>query len=259
MPTRARSFGRFVFGSLTLMPSTTLLPSWNGSSALTTLISVDLPDPDGPQTTITSPFSTLVVQLVSTWKLPYHLETSLISIIGMAFRSLTDDGNLLLQYLHDVRQREAHEEIDERREQVHFNEATVALRDLRRRAEKVGDRKHVHERRVLKQNDRLREQNRNHVAERLRQNNLRHRLPVIRRLEQRERDHRRRDGADLDRRRRSDDPRADVRHQEVEPEDDEQQRNRPHQVDIARCRQRQPFVRRKPHHREQRSEDDAAK
>jgi hypothetical protein len=47
-------------------------------------MSVDLPDPDGPQTTITSPFSTLVVQSVSTWKLPYHFDTFLISIIGMA-------------------------------------------------------------------------------------------------------------------------------------------------------------------------------
>ncbi len=83
MPTRARSFGRLVFGSLTLMPSTTMSPFWNGSSALTALISVDLPDPDGPQTTITSPFSTFVVQSASTWKLPYHLDTSRISIIGM--------------------------------------------------------------------------------------------------------------------------------------------------------------------------------
>jgi hypothetical protein len=48
MPTRARSFGRSVFGSLTWMPSTTMSPFWNGSSALTTLISVDLPEPDGP-------------------------------------------------------------------------------------------------------------------------------------------------------------------------------------------------------------------
>jgi hypothetical protein len=39
---------------------------WNGSSALTHLMSVDLPEPDGPQTTITSPFSTAVVQSVST-------------------------------------------------------------------------------------------------------------------------------------------------------------------------------------------------
>ena len=40
-------------------------------------MSVDLPEPDGPQTTTTSPFSILVVQSVSTWKLPYHLLTSL--------------------------------------------------------------------------------------------------------------------------------------------------------------------------------------
>ena len=43
---------------------------------------VDLPLPEGPQTTTTSPFSTLVVQSVSTWKLPYHLLTFLIEIIG---------------------------------------------------------------------------------------------------------------------------------------------------------------------------------
>ena len=34
------------------------------------LMSVDLPEPDGPQTTTTSPFSTLVVQLVSTVNAP---------------------------------------------------------------------------------------------------------------------------------------------------------------------------------------------
>ena len=82
MPTRARSFGRLVFGSAIEMPSTTTSPFWNGSSALTHLISVDLPDPDGPQTTTTSPFSMLVVQSVSTWKLPYHLETFLMSIMA---------------------------------------------------------------------------------------------------------------------------------------------------------------------------------
>ena len=38
-------------------------------------MSVDLPLPEGPHTTITSPLSTSVVQSVSTWKLPYHLET----------------------------------------------------------------------------------------------------------------------------------------------------------------------------------------
>ena len=69
-------------GSAIEMPSTTTSPFWNGSSALTVLMSVDLPDPDGPHTTTTSPFSMLVVQSVSTWKLPYHLLTFLMSIIG---------------------------------------------------------------------------------------------------------------------------------------------------------------------------------
>ena len=68
MPTRARSFGRSVLGSLTLMPSRMISPPWNGSSALTHLISVDFPEPDGPQTTTTSPLATLVVQSFSAWK-----------------------------------------------------------------------------------------------------------------------------------------------------------------------------------------------
>ena len=81
MPTRERSFGRSVFGSVIEMPSTTMSPFWIGSSAFTVLISVDLPEPDGPQTTTTSPFLMEVVLSVSTWKLPYHLETFLMSII----------------------------------------------------------------------------------------------------------------------------------------------------------------------------------
>ncbi len=81
MPTRLRSFGRSVFGSLMLMPSTTTSPFWIGSSALTVLISVLLPLPDGPQTTTTSPFLICVVQSVRTWKLPYHLLTFLMSIM----------------------------------------------------------------------------------------------------------------------------------------------------------------------------------
>ena len=81
MPTRERSFGRSVFGSEIEMPLTTMSPFWNGSSAFTVLISVDLPEPDGPQTTTTSPFLMEVVLSVSTWKVPYHLETFLMSII----------------------------------------------------------------------------------------------------------------------------------------------------------------------------------
>jgi hypothetical protein len=90
MPTRLRSLGRLVLGSAMLMPSTTMSPFWKGSSALTVLISVDLPEPDGPQTTTTSPLLMVVVQSVSTWKLPYHLLTFLMSIMGCPS---ADDGD----------------------------------------------------------------------------------------------------------------------------------------------------------------------
>ena len=75
MPMRARSLGRLVLRSPTEMPSTVIAPSWNGSSPLTHLISVDLPEPEGPQTTTTSPLATPVVQRLSTCALPYHLLT----------------------------------------------------------------------------------------------------------------------------------------------------------------------------------------
>jgi hypothetical protein len=80
MPTRARSLGRFVFGFTSEIPSTTMSPCWIGSSALTVLISVDLPEPDGPQTTTTSPLTMRALQSASTWKLPYHLDTFWMSI-----------------------------------------------------------------------------------------------------------------------------------------------------------------------------------
>src|SRR5437899_2718610 len=106
MPSCARSFGRSVLGSPTDTPLTVIMPFWKGSSALTHLMSVDLPEPDGPHTTITSPFSTLVVQSVSTWNCPYHLETLSIEIIDALpcvkawFRLVTflaNHGHLLLQ------------------------------------------------------------------------------------------------------------------------------------------------------------------
>src|ERR1700753_2109970 len=83
MPPRARSLGKLVLGSLTFTPSTVMSPPWNGSSALTHLIRVDLPEPDGPQTTTTSPLATEVVQSFSAWNVAlYHLLTWLISIMG---------------------------------------------------------------------------------------------------------------------------------------------------------------------------------
>ncbi len=49
-----------------------------------TLMSVDLPEPEGPHTTTTSPFSIFVLQVLSTCTSPYHLETSFNSIIGFS-------------------------------------------------------------------------------------------------------------------------------------------------------------------------------
>src|SRR5664279_6184347 len=93
MPTRARNFGRSVLGSLTLMPSRMISPPWNGSSPLTHLIRVDFPDPDGPQTTTTSPLATLVVQSFSAWKPgPYHLSTWLIWIMKFSLMNKGDAG-----------------------------------------------------------------------------------------------------------------------------------------------------------------------
>src|SRR5918996_506108 len=100
MPTRARSLGKLVLGSFSAMPSTMISPFWNGSSALTHLISVDFPEPDGPHTTTTSPLATLVVQSFSAWKLPYHLSTWLISIMKL---SLVHKGDARLQPPHPER------------------------------------------------------------------------------------------------------------------------------------------------------------
>src|ERR1700726_908878 len=85
MPIRARNLGRSVLGSPTEMPSTTIRPFWNGSSPLTHLIKVDLPEPEGPQTTTTSPLLTSVEHCLSTLNCPYHFEIFLIDIMRQVF------------------------------------------------------------------------------------------------------------------------------------------------------------------------------
>src|SRR5713101_7194671 len=73
IPTRARSLGRFVLRFPTETPSTTISPRSNGSRPLMHLISVLLPDPDGPHTTITSPLRTSTEHPASTSTSPYDL------------------------------------------------------------------------------------------------------------------------------------------------------------------------------------------
>src|SRR5215218_3514361 len=109
MPQRERSLGKLVLGSAMEMPSTTMSPFWKGSSALTVLMSVDLPDPDGPHTTTTSPLLIPTEQSVSTCTGPYHLETFWISIMA---GSLANDGDLALQLLDQPGQAVADDEIE---------------------------------------------------------------------------------------------------------------------------------------------------
>src|SRR5262245_23363004 len=123
MPMRARSLGRSVLGSPTEVPETVMVPSWNGSSPLTHLISVDLPDPEGPHTTTTSPLATSVEQSFRTWKSWYHLLTLLSVIMGVTVPNqvLTDDCDPALQPAHEQRGAVGDHEIDQRREQVHLH------------------------------------------------------------------------------------------------------------------------------------------
>src|SRR3990167_9500319 len=108
-----------------------------GSSALTVLIRVDLPEPEGPQTTTTSPLFTWVLQFFSAWNGPNHLFTSRISIMamevflsstlgvrcrGVQIRGLADHGQAGLQLLHAIGEREADGEIHHRHEEVHLDQ-----------------------------------------------------------------------------------------------------------------------------------------
>src|SRR6266849_9761162 len=281
MPIRARSLGKSVPRSPTEIPSTTISPCSNGSRPLTHLMSVDLPDPEGPHTTTTSPLVTSVEQPLSTWTAPYHLLKSRILIMGA--RS-ADDGDAPLQQAHAMGGGERDHEIDQRREQIHFDQASVALRDLRGCAQEIGDGEHVDQGRVLEQNDGLREQHGDHVAERLRQNDVEHRgrvshaerlrgpdlaagdrldpgphdLAEIRGFEHHEGDERGGERTDPDRLGRGGEPLAEIGHEEIEPEDHQHQRHRTHQVHVARGQDRERRKPREPHQRQRRAEHDAA-
>src|SRR2546428_6170539 len=280
MPILERSLGRSVFGSPTDTTSIRTSPFWNGSKPFTHLMSVDLPLPEGPHTTTTSPFFTSVEQPVRPWKLPYRLLTFFIEIM----RASPDDGDAFLQALHQRRQAVGDDKIHDRHEGIHLDQAVVAVRDLRGGAQEIRGGDHVHERGVLEQDDRLREEHRQHVAERLRQHDPSHRLPVVqsqrvarpdlaardrldagahdlavvRRLEHGERDDARPERADLDRVLDADRPGPDVGHEEEEPEDHEHQRHRAHEVDVASRGHRERAQARQPHHREQRAEHDSS-
>ena len=65
-----------------LLPSMVIVPDWIVSSRLIARHSVDLPEPDGPRTTTTSPLRTVRLMLCSTWRSPKYLSTSLSTTRG---------------------------------------------------------------------------------------------------------------------------------------------------------------------------------
>ncbi len=80
MPTSRRISSMRLRSLVSSMPSTMILPFWCSSSRLMQRIMVDLPEPDGPHTTMRSPRMTLRLMFLRTWKSPYHLFMSLISM-----------------------------------------------------------------------------------------------------------------------------------------------------------------------------------
>ncbi|CAB3922422.1 hypothetical protein LMG26841_05688 [Achromobacter dolens] len=76
MPTSLRMVSMCLRSLVSSVPSTMMWPFWCSSSRLMQRIMVDLPEPDGPHTTMRSPGATSRLMLRSTWNWPYHLFTS---------------------------------------------------------------------------------------------------------------------------------------------------------------------------------------
>src|SRR4029450_7513508 len=124
MPICARSRVRLVFGSPTEMPLTTTSPCWKGSRPLTVLISVLLPEPDGPHTTTTSPLFTAVEQPFRTCTAPSPLLTFFISITGMRAspelrESSAGHGQPGLEPLHEARKPQTYRERNQPEQKKH--------------------------------------------------------------------------------------------------------------------------------------------
>src|SRR4029450_2799406 len=91
IPTSVRSLTRLAPSPEIGCPCTRISPFWMGSRRFTHRIRGLLPDPEGPQTTMTSPASTLRSTSVSTWWSPNHLLTALNSIAAATGAPLLDD------------------------------------------------------------------------------------------------------------------------------------------------------------------------
>src|SRR3982751_6161420 len=88
MPTSRRTAATLRRPAARSTPSTTIRPFCAVSSRLMQRMSVDLPEPDGPQMTIRSPGRTDRLMLLRTWKCPNHLSSPSMRMIGSAPPSL---------------------------------------------------------------------------------------------------------------------------------------------------------------------------
>src|SRR6185369_3270679 len=82
MPTSRRTTSVLHLTAVRSIPSTTMRPFCTVSRRLMQRISMDLPAPEGPQTTIRSPGLTSRSMSLSTWNLPNHFETFSMRMIG---------------------------------------------------------------------------------------------------------------------------------------------------------------------------------
>ena len=83
MPTWRLTASIDLTSSVSSVPSTLRTPDWCSSRRLTQRISVLLPEPEGPHTTMRSPLATDKSMSRNTWKSPNHLLTLENSMMGL--------------------------------------------------------------------------------------------------------------------------------------------------------------------------------
>src|SRR5690606_36027640 len=184
-PMRARRWLMSTLSPLMLWPCTRMVPLWISSSLLMVRIMVDLPEPEGPHTTSTSPVRTSPQMLLRAWYLRYHLFTLSNWIICLSMRARLDRQpqapvpQVLLEPLGQPRQQRAQQEIKQRQHQVGAQRARqLDAVDLLGRERRFLDADDVDDGGRLDGRDELVQQRRNHVAQCLRQLHRPHGLEV---------------------------------------------------------------------------------
>src|SRR5688572_27641679 len=173
MPTSRRTVSMVRVSSwLSSTPSTITRPLWCDSSPLTQRISVDLPEPDGPQTTTFSPRPTARSTSRSAWNEANHLLTLISSIIGASFAFKAP-----AVARHGGAERKVHQRDENVRFDAEPGPRRLVERDLDRR-QQVEQADDQHQRSVLEEGDEGVDQRRHRDAQRLRQDDEVRAAPV---------------------------------------------------------------------------------